>query len=481
MDKTIEAVESLATVDLENTTEYQVDGYSVSELTGSGPLMIDIPRKWLVDEGWAISFLQTINNLNEAQLVELRTAQAERSVNQYTVRDKVAYIELNGTLMKKPSSFNMGGSYVEARMALRSALKDEDVKNIVFQIYSPGGQDSGAFDLADDIYRFSKVKPIYAYCEDIACSAAYLIASQCLHICGNVNLHGGSIGVYTTLTDSSKAAEDQGYKVHVIKAGDLKAVGVPGTKVTDAQLKIIQKEVDSIHSLFVKYVKRGRNLTNEQLVKVVDASVYVGQENVKVGLVDKICSIDDFHMGVTDGKFPSERKGMQMSVELSDVDRWLGEQPVAEPITSVENQVNESSVISGFLQKNNVKDEAHLQDLIKQAAFGREQETRIREQVAALAVVALDADAGADAKKLIDTLPINMVQDLGKQYINIGQQKKLIGQDGVPIVRATAGNNVGDDGPVSSSNNGVDKEASIQKNAEFLISQDRAGQYVPFL
>ena len=61
------------------------------------------------------------------------------------------------------------------------------------------------------------------------------------------------------LTDSSKAAEDLGFKVHVVRAGALKGAGTPGTEITEEQLAETQKVVDAINEEFLGVIAKGRN------------------------------------------------------------------------------------------------------------------------------------------------------------------------------------------------------------------------------
>lgn len=78
---------------------------------------------------------------------------------------------------------------------LQQAMADSQVRGVLLDIDSPGGQAAGAFDCADMIYRLRQQKPVWALCNDTACSAAMLLASACSRRLVTQTSRIGSIGV----------------------------------------------------------------------------------------------------------------------------------------------------------------------------------------------------------------------------------------------------------------------------------------------
>ncbi|GEI77960.1 phage prohead protease [Escherichia coli O145:H28] len=62
---------------------------------------------------------------------------------------------------------------------LQQAMEDSQVRGVLLDIDSPGGQAAGACDCADMINRRRQQKPVWALCNDTACSADMLLASAC--------------------------------------------------------------------------------------------------------------------------------------------------------------------------------------------------------------------------------------------------------------------------------------------------------------
>ena len=217
-------------------------------------------------------------------------AQASTELN--ITRDGVAIIKLSGSLMKHASSFSGGTSMVAVRRQVRAAAADPDVTAILLLIDSPGGTVAGTVDLADDVAAAAKKKPVYAYIEDLGASAAYWIASQTTAVYANRSAEVGSIGVFMTVTDWSKWAEKEGAEVHVLRYGDFKGAGIPGTEITEAQLAQWQRSVDHFGGMFVAAVAAGRRLNLAQAKQLADGRVHDAEAAHSLKLIDGIQSLD---------------------------------------------------------------------------------------------------------------------------------------------------------------------------------------------
>jgi signal peptide peptidase SppA len=200
----------------------------------------------------------------------------------------VAVVRLAGTMMKSAGSFG-GSSTVQVRKDLRAAA-DPDVSAILMAIDSPGGAISGTADLASDVNRARRKKPVWAHIDDLGASAAYWVASQADQIYANSpTALVGSIGTYGSVTDLSGALEKGGVKVRVFRSGPLKGAGaVPGDPLTDEQAAHLQRTVDLTQQHFDAAVKSGRGLTAAQLDAVRSGGVFLAQEAKELKLIDGI-------------------------------------------------------------------------------------------------------------------------------------------------------------------------------------------------
>lgn len=211
----------------------------------------------------------------------------------------VATLMIAGPLMKQVSSMSANTSTVEARRALRAAVADDFVQAIVLRIDSPGGTVAGTKELADDIAAANRKKPVIAYVEDLGASAAYWIASQSREIAANATALVGSIGTYGVVQDMSAMAAASGIKVHVVRAGKFKGMGVPGTEVTAGHLEEMSRTVNALNSFFLNAVAAGRKMSDEQVAALADGRTHIASEAMRLGLIDAVEDYDAFLARVT--------------------------------------------------------------------------------------------------------------------------------------------------------------------------------------
>lgn len=212
----------------------------------------------------------------------------------YQIIDGVAVINVIGELVHRSSWMNAFSglvSYEELGAAFRQAVADPNAKSILLRMDSPGGEVAGLNDLADEIYASRSKKPSTAIAEDMACSAAYLIASACEKFYATQGAMTGSIGVVWTHISYSEAMKQRGVVVTHVHAGKRKVDGSPYQVLEGESLKSLQGMVDSFYELFTAKVAQFRGL-DQDAVKDTEAGVFIGAAAEKVGLVDGIRTLD---------------------------------------------------------------------------------------------------------------------------------------------------------------------------------------------
>lgn len=252
---------------------------------------------------WAISidpFQAVVERWNGVNLhahitsAAAQAAAAEQAKQQYEMTtDGIAMIPIRGTLMKGVSSMSEGSSLTILRRKVSLAAADERVKGIMLLVDTPGGTTAGTADAADAIARASAAKPTVAFVEDLCCSAGVWLVSQAGRVVANqASAVYGSIGVYATLLDSSKRAEQLGVKVHVLRSGPLKGAGTPGDTVTPEQVANMQAYVDTVHGQFLAAVASGRKRSVASIQEHADGGIFTAAQAVDRGLVDAIQNFD---------------------------------------------------------------------------------------------------------------------------------------------------------------------------------------------
>jgi len=260
---------------------------------------------WAVDDSRFLAMFDRVSKMNLAAHIEIHAKDvaavvAGPSPKPLAVDDVgIQVIDINGTMTKRGSSLSEAASTVLMRQAIRQAAADPNVDAILLRIDSPGGTVAGTADLAAEVKRASEQKPVHAFAEDLAASAAYWVASKASKIYANsATAMIGSIGTFIGLYDYSVQAEKEGVRAIVIKAGKLKGAGFAGTEITDEQQAMWQRVVDQVQAEFVAGVATGRNVSVETVEGWADGRIHAANDAAKLGMIDGIQSFEETLAGL---------------------------------------------------------------------------------------------------------------------------------------------------------------------------------------
>lgn len=207
----------------------------------------------------------------------------------------IAVIPIHGTLVHRGGdldAFSGLRSYESIRADLREALNDRSISAILFDIDSGGGEAAGCFDLVDEIRAAQKQKPVYAFVNEHAYSAAYAIASAAQKIYVPRTGGVGSVGVVSVHMDQSGWDAKLGVAYTPIIAGARKVDGWPHSPMSDEAKAEWQSSVNKIYDIFTDTVARNRGMNLEAVVQT-EARCYMGEDAVAIGFADGIATLDD--------------------------------------------------------------------------------------------------------------------------------------------------------------------------------------------
>lgn len=209
------------------------------------------------------------------------------------IRAGIAVLTMAGVLSKE-RLLSGPPSLLEHTSAIQRATVADSIHTLVLKIDSPGGSVAGLDAAAAAVRAAREQMRAVSFIDDCACSAAYWIASQAEEIITNPTAAVGSIGAYSVLVDSSEAARRAGYEVVVFSSGEVKGLGESGTSLDETQRAEMQQRIDSLGALFVEAVASGRGLGLEAVQKLHTGQVWIGQQAVDLGLVDRVARFDEF-------------------------------------------------------------------------------------------------------------------------------------------------------------------------------------------
>lgn len=213
----------------------------------------------------------------------------------YDVRRGVATVDISGTLVHKlggvePYSGMQGYDQIERIIA--DAQANEEVGVVLAEIDSPGGEVAGCFDFCRKLRSMGARgggKPIIAFANEMACSAAYAIAASCDAIMTTETGIVGSIGVYTLMVDMTKGMSKNGIEVKMIRAGERKARGGPYETADAETLSKLENWVNDTWGIFADHVAAGRPISAEAVLRL-EGEWFTGNDALGIGLVDAVDS-----------------------------------------------------------------------------------------------------------------------------------------------------------------------------------------------
>lgn len=254
-------------------------------------------RVWnkAADEPWAItsSALTTILDIAARQNAppEAVAAKLGRELqNSYRleIRDGIAVLPVVGPLFRYANLFTQvsgASSYELLAKDFTQAVENPDVKAIVLNIDSPGGEVNGCAEFADMIHEARGVKPIVAYASGDAASGAYWIAAAADEIVVSKTSALGSIGVVGVYRGNK--GEDA---VEVVSSQSPYKRLDPDTDDGRARL---QKRIDAMADVFVDAVAKYRGVASSHVQNHYGSGdVFIGDAAVKQGLADRIGSFE---------------------------------------------------------------------------------------------------------------------------------------------------------------------------------------------
>lgn len=262
---------------------------------------------WALDEDW----LRTLRGIaigegEGPEAVAARLGRPLQNAQDVSVRNGVAVIPLVGPIFRYANLFTQvsGATSIEIfARDLRVALDDPQVKAILLEINSPGGQVDGVNEAADMIAAAEK--PIVAYVGGTAASAAYWLASAADRIVVDATARLGSIGVVTTV-NVDKNAKDGTVEIVSSQSPNKRA------DVTTAEGRsVVQAQVDSIADVFIDAVAANRGVSRDVVIgEFGGGSVKIGRAAIAAGMADSAGSLESTLATLAAGYVPRRRRKM---------------------------------------------------------------------------------------------------------------------------------------------------------------------------
>lgn len=232
---------------------------------------------------------------SDPQLVSAIKSEQSLSVINADDTANIAVIDVIGPIFTRADFFSeiSGAASIDAlERRLDDALYDDSIKAIILRIDSPGGEVTGTHEFANYIDEACEIKPIVAYVQGMACSAAYWIASATSHIYADKTATAGSIGVVATWTDDSKARTAAGLTDYEVVSSQSPNKRLDPTQ--DSGRAELQKQIDGLADIFIDDVANFRNVSRDKVLSDFgQGGTFLAESAITIGMLDEISSLRD--------------------------------------------------------------------------------------------------------------------------------------------------------------------------------------------
>lgn len=228
-----------------------------------------------------------------AQRLRLSTY-LERAGRPHTEGETIALIYGVGRITRGESGYDplsqaasMGAKTVA--QAFRAAMKDENVRAILFRIDSPGGSYVASDTIWREVMRARQAgKPVVVSMGGAAASGGYFVAAPADKIVAQPATLTGSIGVISGKFVTNGFWDKVGVSWDEVHSSANATFWSSTHDYTPQQWAQLQDWLDHIYDDFVTKVAQGRNLPKARVLEVAEGRVWTGEDAKALGLVDEL-------------------------------------------------------------------------------------------------------------------------------------------------------------------------------------------------
>ena len=176
---------------------------------------------------------------------------------------------------------------------LEALMNDDDVKAVVLRVNSPGGSAYASEQIWRAVTRLKAKKPVVVSMGTYAASGGYYISCAANYIYAEPTTLTGSIGIFGMFPDVSGLLTDKlGLKFDQVKTNKYSNFGTTSRPFNEEEMQYLTNMIDRGYKTFTKRVSDGRKIPVERVYEIAEGRVWLGQDALKIKLVDGIGGIE---------------------------------------------------------------------------------------------------------------------------------------------------------------------------------------------
>lgn len=215
--------------------------------------------------------------------------------------DEIAIYYCQGDIVDSPESGYMTGSTKQivgktVCQDLEDLMNDDNVKAVVLRINSGGGSADASEQMWHYITELKKVKPVIVSMGGLAASGGYYMSCNASYIIAEPTTITGSIGIFGMFPDATELLTQKlGIHFDEVKTNRNSTFSpvALARPLNAEEVSYLQTYINKGYSLFRKRVADGRKMKVEDVEKIAQGRVWLGQDALRLGLVDKLGTLDD--------------------------------------------------------------------------------------------------------------------------------------------------------------------------------------------
>ena len=232
------------------------------------------------------------DNINKVSLSSMVNAKGSRNDG-----EAIAVYYAYGDVVDGAAGGLSQGHTIDAQKVckdLEKLMNDDDIKAVVLRINTGGGSAYASEQIWHSMKQLKAKKPVVVSMGGMAASGGYYISCIGNYIYAEPTTLTGSIGIFGMFPDASQLlTEKLGVKFEEIKTNKFATFGSMSRPISEEEMAYLNRYIERGYDLFRSRVAEGRKMSVDEVEKIAQGHVWLGQDALKIKLVDALGGLDD--------------------------------------------------------------------------------------------------------------------------------------------------------------------------------------------
>ncbi|WP_053979310.1 signal peptide peptidase SppA [Marinagarivorans algicola] len=270
--------------DNQGSTAQLAKAYNLVDKIGSKQELIDYLRT---------EFGPHKNNKHAFNSISLFDYQQELAFKKMQQKGNIGLIVATGTITdgEQPEG-SIGGDTLSS--LIREARHNDDLKALVLRIDSGGGSAFASELIRQEIIATRAAgKPVVVSMGSVAASGGYWIATAADQIFATPTTITGSIGVFSIIPTFEQTLDKVGITSDAVATSELAGLFQLSRPMSAEAKHVFQLGVESVYQKFLTLTAEARKSNIEDIQKVAEGRVWLGQKAQTLNLIDQTGYLSD--------------------------------------------------------------------------------------------------------------------------------------------------------------------------------------------